>query len=144
MEFRELQRIKKSVSTEIQLHHIPSLGDVKKANVVKLVDSIRKQPLNDAAGEILQALEEEMDISQIAFKLISMTIEQQKIAGPEHIGINPEKIAKMLDRLKHDKGGSRGRGGYRGHSRGRGGHSGGRRSGQGGGGRSSSGRSKRY
>jgi len=147
MEFRELQRIKKSVSTEIQLHHIPTLGDVKKANVAKLVDSIRKQPLNDAAGEVLRALEEEMDISQIAFKLISLAIEQQKVAGPENIGIDPAKIAKMLDRLKHDNGGrsNKGRGNYRGHggrrSSGYKRDGGNRRSNSGG---RDSGRSKRY
>jgi ATP-dependent RNA helicase DeaD len=118
MEFRELQRIKKSVSTEIHLHHIPTLGDVKKANVSKLVDIIKKQSLNDAAGEILRILEEDMDISQIAFKLISLAIDKQKLAGPERIGLDPEKIAKMLDRMKHD-GGGRGKsrsGGYRGNS----------------------------
>ena len=148
MEFRELQRIKKSVSTEIKLHHIPTLGDVKKANVAKMVEAIRKQSLSDAAGEILQALEEEMDISQIAFKLISHIIEQQKVSGPEHIGIDPAKIEKMLDRAKNDHGGKgRGKGGYRGgynRNKSRGGNGGG---GSGGGGSRKSysgGRSKRY
>lgn len=154
MEFRELQRIKKSVSTEIELHHIPTLGDVKKANVSKLVDTIKKQSLNDAAGEVLKILEEEMDISQIAFKLISLAIEKQKLAGPERIGIDPEKIAKMLDRMKHDKGGGKGRGGYRGHGgrgrsgggyRGKSGGGGGYRGNRSGGGdKSSSSRSSRY
>jgi len=129
LEFRELQRIKKTVGTEINHYNIPTLGDVKKANVGKLLDSIKKQHLNDDAAAILNTLEEDMDISQVAFKLISLLIEQQKVAGPERIGIDPAKVAKMLDRLKHDNGGrGKGRGNYRGRGRShgnRGGNSGG-------------------
>lgn len=148
MEFRELQRIKKIVGTEIKQNIIPTLGDVKKANVIKLVSEIKKQHLSDDAAAILGLLEEDMDISQIAFKLVSMVIEKQKVAGPERIGLDAAKVAKMLDRLKNDSGGSgKGRGGYRGQggggNRGGGNRGGGYRGNSGGGGRrgSSDGRS---
>lgn len=141
MEFRELQRIKKSVGTSIQLHHFPTLVDVKRANATRLVDEIRKQPLNDAAGEVLAALEAEMDIAQINFKLISMVIDQQKLSGPERIGLDPAKIEKMLARAKNDKGG--GKGGYRKYGGGRKRNDNKRRGG-GGGGSYNSDRKKRY
>lgn len=167
LEFRELQRIKKSVGTEIKQNSIPSLGEVKKSNIIKIIDEIKKQHLNEDAAAVLRMLEEDMDISQIAFKLISLVIDKQKVKGPERIGLDPEKIKRMLDRAKSDNtsgnrgrrqgGGNRG-GGYRGRSGGAGGgsgdgssrgrsHSGGQRRddrGQGGGSRNSSKTRDRY
>jgi len=152
LEFRELQRIKKSVGSEIKQNMVPSLGDVKKSNVGKLLEEIKKQHLNDDAAEILNSLEEDMDISQIVFKLISLVIDKQKLKGPEKIGLDAEKVKRMLDRIKQDKSGDRGRrnggggrGGYRGRSGGGSGRSAGGRSGsgaEGGRGRSGGGRGR--
>jgi len=96
LEFKELQRITKSVGTAIEQSFIPTLSDVKKVQCGKLVEEIRRQPLCEEAGLILAALEEEMDLAQINFKLISMILSRQPLVGPDKIGIDITRIQKLL------------------------------------------------
>jgi ATP-dependent RNA helicase DeaD len=142
MEFRELQRIKKTVGTDISHNMVPSRNDVRKSSLNRLMDEVKKQHINDDAAEVLSVLEEEMDISQIAFKLLSLAMEKQKVTGPEKIGIDAQKVEKMLSRLKNDSGSyQKRRGGYRGRSGGGRSQGGSKR--QGGGRSGGSGRSQR-
>jgi len=102
LEFRELQRIKKLVGTNIENEEIPTINDIKKASFSKLIDEIRKQNIKDESKEILEILENEIDISTIAFKLISRLIESQNINGPEKIGLDTKKVKRLLEKLKHN------------------------------------------
>ena len=101
LEFRELQRIKKTVGTNIANDMIPTKKDIKKMAFSKLIDEIKKQPILDEAKDILSLLEEESDISTLSFKLISYLINSQKVKGPENIGLRESKIKQLLEKLKH-------------------------------------------
>ncbi|MDP1784157.1 MAG: DEAD/DEAH box helicase, partial [Sulfuricurvum sp.] len=128
IEFKELQRIKSKVGTTMEHAYIPSKIDVKEAQVNRLLKEIEKQPVYDEAHKILDALKEEFDQEQIAYKLISLLMERNTVAGPNQIGISAERMEKILHNLanSHDRGGNRsggfnrnrsgGGGGYRGNN----------------------------
>jgi len=147
LEFKELQRIRSKVGTTMEHAYVPSKIDVKNSQVNRLLAEIEKQHIYDEAHKILDALKEEFDQEQIAYKLISVLMERNTVAGPNQIGIAAERLDKILSNLE-SRGGSGGGnrrpgGGYRGNNN-RGGSGGGYRgnndrNASGGGERSSSG-----
>ena len=151
MEFKELQRIKSKVGTTMVHAFIPSKKDVKLNNLNALIQDIESQKVYDEAHNVLDALKEDLDMEQIAYKLVSVLLENNSVKGPNEIGINAERLEKILasiERRAQDKrrgggGGYRGRrnggggGGYRGNRSGGGGYRGNRSSGGGGGSSSS-------
>ncbi|NOQ30982.1 MAG: DEAD/DEAH box helicase [Helicobacteraceae bacterium] len=132
-EFRELQRIKSKVGTTMVHAFIPSKHDVKEKTLNKLIASIENQKVYDEAHKVLDALKEEYDHDNIAYKLISMLLDNQNIQGPNHIGLDQARLTKILENLDRN-GRSGGGGGGRRHGGGGGGYRGNRsRSGGGGG-----------
>lgn len=128
LEFKELQRIRSKVGTTMEHAYIPSKHDVKEAQVSRLLADIEKQHIFDEAHKVLDALKEEYDMDQIAYKLISVLMEQNKVQGPNQIGIARERLEKILSNLdRRDRGGSnnRNRGGF--NNRNRSGNGGGNR-----------------
>lgn len=125
LEFKELQRIRSKVGTTMEHAYIPSKLDVKEAQVSRLCAEIEKQHIYDEAHKVLDILKEEYDQEQIAYKLISVLMERNTVAGPNQIGIAAERLEKILHNLenRHDRGGNRGGfnrhrsgGGYRGNN----------------------------
>lgn len=131
LEFRELQRIRKIVGTDISHKLVPTLGEVKKAQSGKLLNDILKAPIVDEAQALLSELGEEIDLQQSALKILSLLIENQKVTGPDRIGLSMARLEKFLasqkgrerdSRDRYCRGGSKG-GNYRSSSRGRSGGS---------------------
>lgn len=128
MEFKELQRIRSKVGTTMEHAYIPSKLDVKEAQVTRLVREIEKQHVYDEAHKVLDLLKQDYDQEQIAYKLISVLMERNTVAGPNNIGIAAERLEKILSNLasRGDRGGNRsggfnrnrsgGGGGYRGNN----------------------------
>lgn len=94
-ELRDIQRIQKKVG-EIKAEFIPSLREMNRANINKLLDTIRAQPLDDHATEVLLDLENEMDVVEIANKAIALLMSRETVSGPEFIGLNPKRVDKLL------------------------------------------------
>lgn len=124
LEFKELQRIKKNVGAEIKRETVPTLGDLKKAQSAKLINSILHARINDEANALLAHLEEQIDSRQISLKLLSLLVEKQGAQGPDNIGLSAQRLEKLLnDQKRHQgsKGGGFGRknfgGGGRSHGR---------------------------
>ena len=117
LEFKELARIRKKVGTTIEHSYIPTVQDVQSAGIEKFIDEIRHQQINDEATEIVSALEEDMDLSHISFKLISMLLEKRSVKGPDSIGIDAARLKKMLEKLSHDKNREKGKRRYSSRSR---------------------------
>lgn len=119
LEFKELQRIRAKVGTTMEHAYIPSKMDVKNSQVNRLLAEIEKQHVYDEAHKVLDALKEDFDQDQIAYKLISLLMERNTVQGPNHIGISAERMEKILHNLQnrsHDGGGNRRGGGYRGNN----------------------------
>jgi ATP-dependent RNA helicase DeaD len=109
MEFKELQRIRSKVGTTMEHAYIPSKLDVKEAQVSRLVREIEKQHVYDEAHKVLDLLKQDYDQEQIAYKLISVLMERNTVAGPNNIGIAAERLEKILSNLasRGDRGGQR-------------------------------------
>ncbi len=121
MEFKELQRIKKVVGTSIEHAFIPSKNDVKTANMDKLVASVEAQKVYDEAHILLDALKNDLDSEQILYKLASLLIDKQNIKGPNEIGINKDRLEKILENAGRNGGGGGRNRNYRGRRNGGGG-----------------------
>ncbi len=125
LEFKELQRIKAKVGTTMEHAYVPSKQDVKQAGLNRLIDEIEKQPIFDEAHRILDALSEDYDQTQIAYKMISLLLERQDVKGPNTIGIPKHRLEKILESLERkNRGGNRNKrgGGGGGNRRHGGGH----------------------
>jgi len=108
MELREIQRIQHKTGKEMTQALVPSRHELQKAQLTKLVERIRHQPLDDSAAEVMLALEEEIDLAQLSIKLLSMQLQQEKVAGPERIGLQGEHLKRVMARLKERGGEHRG------------------------------------
>ncbi len=108
LEFKELQRIRSKVGTTMEHAYIPSKHEVKKAHLNKLIDTIQNQSIYDEAHQVLDVLMEEIDQTQIAYKLISMLLDNQAIKGPNNIGIAPQRLEKILLAMERNNGRSGG------------------------------------
>jgi ATP-dependent RNA helicase DeaD len=97
LEFKELQRIKKTVGAEIIRGIVPTLGDVRRVHSGKLISEIAHARLLEEAQPILSELIEQMDLQQVALKMISLLIEKQNLSGPDRIGISTQRLEKLLN-----------------------------------------------
>ncbi|WP_324171328.1 DEAD/DEAH box helicase [Sulfurimonas sp.] len=125
LEFKELQRIKSKVGATMTHAFVPSKNDLRSSTIDKLVSNVENQHIYDEAHKVLDKLREDIDEEQMAYKLISMLLDQQDIKGPNQIGIPADRLDAILERAgrRRDTGGGRGRsrgrsgggGGYRGN-----------------------------
>jgi len=142
-EYHSMQRIGKKVGSNLNQKLVPTLLDVSKSRLEKMAHDITNAKLNDNAQELLNLLENDMTLAEIALKLISIMMDKNSPQGPDKIGFDKNSLSGIIKRLaekERSKGnrrygrnsrGGNGGGGYRG---GRGG-SGGSRSRDGGGNR---------
>jgi len=127
-EFKELQRIKQKVGTTMEQCYIPTKGQVIQGRLGTLADEITKQKIFDEAHQIVEAIGDSCDHETALHKVISVLLRKEPVKGPENIGIDEEKLAKILARIdsrNKSRGGGRRGGGYRGNRSG-GGRSGNR------------------
>jgi len=75
-EYHSMQRIAKKVGTNLNHKLVPTIGDVNEKRLKKIADKIINAPINDDAQNLLNLLEEEMDMAQIALKLISVKLDK--------------------------------------------------------------------
>ncbi|MDD3343259.1 MAG: DEAD/DEAH box helicase [Sulfurospirillaceae bacterium] len=119
IEFHSMQRIGKKVGSKIEHKIVPSLSDVKENKLVKIAEEIRNAELNDSASKLLSILEEDMDMAQIALKLLSNLLKENTPVGPNKIGLDKktlESVVKNIEERDNNRGRSgSGRGGYRGN-----------------------------
>ncbi len=117
IEFHSMQRIGKKVGSKIEHRIVPSLGDVKESKLQKMADEIKNAELNESASKLLLLLQEEMDMSQIALKLLSNLLRENNPAGPDKIGLDKKTLDNVVKNIE-DRENSRGRSGGRRDSRG--------------------------
>jgi ATP-dependent RNA helicase DeaD len=124
IEFHSMQRISKKVGSKMEHRIIPSLQDVKENKLGKIANEIKSTEISDSAVKLLSLLEDEMDISQIALKLLSNLLKENTPVGPDKIGLDKKTLENVVrnieerDNSRGRSGGRRdgGRGGYRGSS----------------------------
>jgi len=117
LEFKELQRIKQKVGTSMAHAFVPSKNELRKTTLTALVKKIEDQHIYDEAHKVLDLLRLDIDEEKMAYKLISMLLDNQEIKGPNNIGIPADRIEEILERAgrRRDTRGSGG--GYKGKNR---------------------------
>lgn len=101
IEYSSLSKISKSVGVEVKQKRIPSLNELKESSLKKTAKIIKKAHIDEDAITILSALEEEMDMTQIAYKAISLLMKKEGLKGPESIGIDSKTFEQIIKRLRH-------------------------------------------
>jgi ATP-dependent RNA helicase DeaD len=135
LEFKKLTRIMHTSGAPIVYQEVPSIGDAKKLYHNELISKLESQQIKEEAAELLQRIEEDLDVSQIACKALSMLLEDRSVDGPSKIGFSLEEVEHMMHRAKRTRGAGAGAGGGGYRRRPAGGGGGGyRRSASGGGG----------
>jgi len=119
IEFHSMQRIGKKVGSKMEHRMVPSLRDVKENKLVKIADEIKNAELNENASKLLLILEEEMDMSQIALKLLSNLLKENTPVGPDKIGLDKKTLENVVRNIEERDNSRGGRGGYRGSRDGR-------------------------
>ncbi len=117
MEYHSMQRIAKKVGTNIKFKMVPSLSDVKESQLQKMANEIENAPLQENAQKVLDILGDDINLSKISLKLISMLINKNSLQGPNKIGFDQKTLANLVKRLDDRSGRDRNRG-RRGRSRG--------------------------
>lgn len=100
MEYTSLTRIAKTVGGKVEQRQVPSLLELKEAHLKKLAQKISTTQINETSIKILNALEKEVDLSQIASKAISLLMENNILEGPESIGVDKKRFESMVKRIK--------------------------------------------
>jgi len=125
IEFHSMQRISKKVGSKMEHRIVPSLRDVKEHKLVKIAEDIKSAELNENAFKLLAILEDEMDMSQIALKLLSNLLKENTPVGPDKIGLDKKTLENVVKNIEERENSRGGRGGYRGsRDGGRGGYRG--------------------
>ena len=135
-ELRALQKIEKDVGAKIITQEIPTKDALVDSQQDQLITQILEAKENEASHEIVKKLTSSMDMTSIAYKLLSLLQAQNKVMGKNVIGMNLKEIEDLIKRKANERpsnGGGRnrrGRGGSGGRNRSRNG-SGGNRNGGG-------------
>ena len=128
-EYHSMQRIGKKVGSNLNQKLVPTLLDVSKSRLEKMANDITNAKLNDNAQELLNLLENDMTLAEIALKLISVMMDKNSPQGPDKIGFDKNSLSGIIKRLAEKE---RSKGNRRYGRNSRGGNGGGYRGGRGG------------
>ena len=98
-EYHSMQRIAKKVGSNLNHKLVPTLGDVNERRLKKIADKILSAEVNNDAQKLLNILGNEMDLAQIALKLISVKLDRNAPQGPDKIGFDKNSLTSILKRV---------------------------------------------
>ncbi|MDR1976861.1 MAG: DEAD/DEAH box helicase [Campylobacteraceae bacterium] len=100
IEYHSLQRIAKTVGTKLTQKQIPTLFEMKTNNAKKLAQSVLSANIDTGAAQIVNELEKELDLAQIAYKAISLLIDKADAKGPNSIGVDSKTFENYIKRVQ--------------------------------------------
>lgn len=103
LEFKELRRIKENTKAKIELYEIPDLQDTIDKKDSNLLENILKQEITDEALKFYEQIRANADITQLVCKLLSMVLKENKIVGPNKIGLDKEDLNRFQKQLQSDE-----------------------------------------
>ena len=101
-EFKQLLRIQKEVGSSLINKEIPTSAEVKNQKQKSVLEQVLSQEVTTEAIELVNLLEAEADISEVALKLAAMVVKNQEIAGSDRIGKSLKEIEKLLEQTKRE------------------------------------------
>ena len=102
-EFRALQKIQKSVGSQIESKVIPRISEIESKKTLEIVEEILSQKVLEDGVELVEYLKDGMDINTIAYKLASIIIGKHEIKGRDKIGKSASEIETLLKESKNSK-----------------------------------------
>jgi ATP-dependent RNA helicase DeaD len=100
IEYHSLQRIAKTVGTKLTQKQIPTLFEMKANSAKKLAQSILSANIDGVAAQIVNELEKELDLAQIAYKAISLLIGKSDAKGPNSIGVDNKTFESYIKKAR--------------------------------------------
>jgi ATP-dependent RNA helicase DeaD len=95
-EFRTLKRLQSAIKASFIHREVPSAKEIHRKEDLKLVQKLCQQEVSDEAVDLLSTLEEQLDLTQIACKLLTMMVSRRKVRGPEQIGVKGPRLKAVL------------------------------------------------
>ena len=102
-EFKSLLKIQKSVGSKLIAKEIPTIDDIRGKKDNELIAKIENSTITQSSIDLIEQLKEEYDLSTIAYKLVTLLQENQKIVGKAKIGKSKREIAKIEQRAKNSR-----------------------------------------
>lgn len=103
IEYKGLVKITKSINSEIEFKSIPTIDEANAQKDKSIAEEIAKFKIDPKSMDILKELEDDMDLTQIACKLISNLITKGSVAGPHTIGFNKQSLEKIIHSFDSEK-----------------------------------------
>lgn len=103
LEFKELRRIKENTKAKIELYEIPDLQDTIDKKDSSLLENILKCEITDEALKFYEQIRANADMTQLVCKLLSMVLKENKIVGPNKIGLDKEDLNRFQKQLQSDE-----------------------------------------
>ncbi|MDR2342483.1 MAG: DEAD/DEAH box helicase, partial [Campylobacteraceae bacterium] len=100
MEYHSMQKIAKTVGTKLEQKQIPTLFELKANNAKKLAETVSHANIDNVAVKIVDELEKEFDLAQIAYKAVSLLVNNSDTKGPNSIGIDKKTFEGFVKKLK--------------------------------------------
>ena len=125
-EMRQLEAIKRTVGAQIENRLIPTRTEVTSLRLKKIFHDLNDYPLDMEILHQVQTLSVNQDLMVLLAKLIGHALSGGADQGPEHIGVEGQKLDRLLSpraprdrRERREEDGGYGRKGRRGRERGR-------------------------
>ena len=96
---------------------MPHSSEIRNQKIANFVKSLYGQDIDQQAYEIMAILKEEMELSTIAFKLISMLKDQVEVRGKAQIGKSEKELEFLMSRPRYERRDYRRHGANRGGNR---------------------------
>ncbi len=87
-----LKKIERMNGRPPKLDSIPTLEQVKKFKMKQILSGIKSQTIDNDASRYLEELKQTMDAHQINACLLSLLLENEKISGPDRIGMTAAEL----------------------------------------------------
>jgi len=98
LEFKELERIRQKVGTKMEYGFVDEDGDSAEDLAERFLESVRAQDLNEEAIKIYEVLENEMSPQKVAYKLISLILDNGLISQKSRgIGFSQEEVERLME-----------------------------------------------
>ncbi len=113
-ELKALQKIQKDIGSKITTQEIPTKDEVVNSQQDNLIQLILNTDEAQSAHEVVKKLSSHLDITAIAYKLVSLVQKQNEIMGANVIGMNLTQIERLIEQKSNerdDRGRRRGGGG---------------------------------
>ncbi len=113
-ELKALQKIQKDIGSKITTQEIPTKDEVVNSQQDNLIELILNTDEAQSSHEVIKKLSSHLDITAIAYKLVSLVQKQNEIMGANVIGMNLTQIERLIEQKSNerdDKGRRRGGGG---------------------------------